>query len=141
MKKNKFPVVALIICILALFTAAGSRTFLGPCVHEDGSMGTCHWAGQAVFGTALLLAVQSLFALFQRQSLMRKGIYLAMFWTAMLGILFPGTLIGLCGMATMRCRAIMRPAVTILFALAGGLSLSGCLISHSDEKTEHPKES
>ena len=137
MKKNPFSVLALIICILALITAAGSRTFLGPCIHEDGSFGTCHWAGQAVFGTALLLAVQSLFALFQRHSLMRKGMFLAMFWTAMLGILFPGTLIGLCGMATMRCRAVMRPAVTILFALTGGLSLAGCLIGRSDAKTGH----
>ena len=134
MKKEKISLPALFICILALITAAGSRTFFGPCIHEDGSFGTCHWAAQAVFGTALLLAVQALFAFVLRKKAMQKGLYLAMFWTSMLGILFPGTLIGLCGMATMRCRAIMRPAVTILFVLAGGLSLIGCFTGHAEEK-------
>ena len=133
MMKNKISIPALAVCILAILTAAGSRTVLGPCIHEDGSLGTCHWAGQAVFGTALLLAVQSLFALFLKKSDARKGMFLAMFWTAMLGISFPGMLIGLCGMATMRCRAVMRPAMTILFALMGALSLAGCIARHAQD--------
>ena len=125
--KKKVPVPALAILILATLVAAGVKTVLGPCVHEDGSFGPCHWAGQAVFGTAVLLAVQSLCAIVQRQEAGRRGLYLAMMLTAVLGILFPGTLIGLCGMATMRCRAVMRPAVTILFSLAAILSLAGFL--------------
>ncbi|MBR2764798.1 MAG: DUF4418 family protein [Blautia sp.] len=125
--KKKVPVPALAILILATLVVAGVKTVLGPCVHEDGSFGPCHWTGQAVFGTAVLLAVQSLCAIVQRQEAGRRGLYLAMMLTAVLGILFPGTLIGLCGMATMRCRAVMRPAVTILFSLAAILSLAGFL--------------
>ena len=49
--------------------------------------------------------------------------------TALLGILMPGTLIDLCGMATMRCRAVMKPASTILLSLALSAALVGWLMS------------
>lgn len=128
MKKNTIPFPALIVLLLAVLAAAGSRTFLGPCVHEDGSFGACHWAGQAVFGSALLLAAESAAVLVWNDTGMRRGLYLSMLMTAVLGFLFPGTLIDLCHMATMHCRALMRPAMMLIFGLAGLVSLIGCMI-------------
>ena len=112
---------------LSVLAAVGVRTFLGPCVHEDGSFGACHWAGRALIGQALLLAAQSLAALLCRASGTRRGLYFAMALTALLGIFLPGTLIGLCRMDTMRCRALMQPAMIILNAGAGLASLAGWL--------------
>ena len=131
MKKNHYSTAAaVIILVLALLSAIGVRTFMSPCVHDDGSFGSCHWAGQALFGLSLLIATQSVIALVWKDLALRQGLYLAMALTAALGLLIPGILIKLCSMADMRCRMIMRPAVMILYFLilvsaAAGMLLSG----------------
>ena len=135
MMKKRSMIPAVIIGLSALAAAAGSRSFLGPCVHEDGTFGPCHWAGQALFGLALLMAAEAVIAVAWKNESLRKGLYIAMALTAVLGILVPGTLIGLCGMATMRCRALMRPAMTILFAVMGIASAAGVFFS-GEQATE-----
>ena len=118
--------------ILSLVVAVGSFTFLGPCVHEDGSVGACHWAARALLGLGCLLAVLSVQALLSRRA--RFGAYLSGIAVSMLGILTPGTLISLCRMSSMRCRAVMQPAMVILFAAAGLGSLAGALLCLKAEK-------
>ena len=135
MMKKRSMIPAVIIGLSALAAAAGSRSFLGPCVHEDGTFGPCHWAGQALFGLALLMTAEAVIAVAWKNESLRKGLYIAMALTAVLGILVPGTLIGLCGMATMRCRALMRPAMTILFAVMGIASAAGVFFS-GEQATE-----
>ena len=135
MMKKHSMIPGVIIGLSALAAAAGSRSFLGPCVHEDGTFGPCHWAGQALFGLALLMAAEAVIAVAWKNESLRKGLYIAMALTAVLGILVPGTLIGLCGMATMRCRALMRPAMTILFAVMGIASAAGVFFS-GEQATE-----
>ncbi len=122
---KRISLFAALVLLLAALIAVGSVSFLGPCVHEDGSLGTCHWAGQALFGVGLLLAGESLFALLAKDSRVRQGCFVPMLMTAVLGFFIPGTLIGLCRMAAMRCVALMQPAMRILCALAALLSLLG----------------
>ena len=129
MRNNKAIIPALLIAVLAVIAALGVKTFLGPCVHEDGSFGACHWAGRAMFGTALLIAAEGLAAVFLKEKGVRQGLFLSAAAASILGICIPGRLIGLCGMETMRCRALMQPAMTILFAAAGIVSLIGCWLS------------
>ena len=116
--------------LLSCVIAAGSVSFLGPCVHEDGSFGACHWAGQAMLGIGLLLAVLSLTALLVKDGRVRAGILFAAAAAAVLGIFVPGTLINLCGMATMRCRAVMRPAMTLLCVMTAVSSLAGGIAAY-----------
>ena len=130
MKKAIIP--AIITLVLALVVAVGSQTFLGACVHEDGSFGACHWASRALLGVGGLLAVLALAALCVPSS--RLGLYIAMALTCILGILTPGTLIALCQMATMRCRALMQPATTILFALSLAASAVGAWLSRREAR-------
>ena len=115
---KRFSVCALLVFVLSLVIAVSSISFLGPCIHEDGSFGACHWAGQALFGIGLLLAAESLFAMLCGESRTRQGVFVSILLTAILGCLIPGTLIELCHMATMRCRALMQPAMVILCALS-----------------------
>lgn len=122
---KRFSVCALLVLLLAVLIAVGSVSFLGPCVHEDGSVGICHWAGRALLGVGLLLAAESLFALLCSNRVARQGVFVPMLLTACLGFLIPGTLIDLCHMASMRCRALMQPAMIILFSIAALLSLIG----------------
>ena len=124
--KNR-SLIPLATLVLAVIIAFGSVSFLGPCVHEDGSFGACHWAGQALLGVGILVAVQSIAALLCKDGSVRRGILLAMVPSALLGIFIPGTLIHLCGMATMRCRSVMRPAMSILFGLILVLTVIGLL--------------
>ena len=125
MKKTAVP--ALVILALGLVIAIGSATFLGPCVHEDGGFGACHWAGRMLLGVGALLAALAALALIARGA--RTGLYLAMVPAAALGMLTPGMLIALCTMPTMRCRMVMRPALLLLCAAALIAALTGWLLS------------
>ena len=130
MKKSN--ILAVIILILSIVAAVGSQTFLGACVHDDGSVGACHWACRAMLGEGALLAVLSLAALAMKRE--RAGLYLAMLPASLLGLLTPGPLIALCKMPTMRCRMLTRPAMTILFGAMLLASLVGWLLSRRGEK-------
>ena len=129
MKKAIIP--AIIILVLALVIAVGSQTFLGACVHEDGSFGACHWAGRAILGEGALLAVLAALAMALKKE--RAGLYLAMAPASLLGMLTPGTLIAICGMDTMRCRMLMRPAMLILFGIALLAALVGWLAARKEK--------
>ena len=129
---NKTTIPAFIIFLLALIAAIGSQTFLGACIHEDGSFGACHWACRAILGESLMQAVLSLLTLAMKRE--RAGLYLAMVPVSMLGLLTPGTLIALCKMPTMRCRMLTRPAMTILFGVMLLASLAGWLLSRKGER-------
>ena len=124
MKRLSIP--AVILLVLALVVAIGSQTFLGACVHEDGSFGPCHWAARALLGEGCLAAALALLALFVEQA--RLGLYLASALNAVLGLLTPGTLIAICGMDTMRCRMVMRPAMLVLCGLSLVAALAGWLV-------------
>ncbi len=124
MKKQIIP--GCVMLAVSLVIAIGSRTFLGPCVHDDGVAGACHWAGCSLLGLGLLVSVLSVFALLLPKA--RLGLYLSTIAVSVLGMLTPGTLIGLCRMSSMRCRAVMQPAMIILFAVVCLAALCGTVI-------------
>lgn len=123
MKKTSIP--ALIVLVLSMLIAIGSQSFLGACVHEDGSFGACHWAARAVLALGAVQAVMALMALVMPQQ--RQGLYMSLLPVSVAGLLTPGTLIDICKMNTMRCRMLMRPAMLVLFALTLVVALAGCL--------------
>ena len=127
--KGKNLIPACLVLILSVLLAAGSQTFMAPCVHEDGGIGVCHGAGQMLFGMGILLAALALFALLAREDSSRGALYLAMLPAALVGFLTPGTLIPLCKMSSMRCRAITRPAGMLLCALMFLAALTGLLLN------------
>lgn len=118
--------------VFSLVIAIGSFTFLSPCVHDDGNVGACWWAGRMLLGLGCLLAVLSVFVLLSGRA--RFGTYLSGIAVCALGILTPGTLISLCRMNSMHCRAVMQPAMIILFAAAALTSLLGVLFCMKEQK-------
>ena len=124
MKKIVIPILLL---LLSLIVAVGSQTFLGACVHEDGGFGACHWAARALLGEGVVLAALAVLALVMAKE--RAGLYLAMVPTSALGILTPGSLIAICSMDTMRCRMLMKPAMTILCAAILLLAFIGWVLA------------
>ena len=135
MKKQIIP--GCVLLVFSLVIAVGSFTFLGPCVHDDGSVGGCWWAGRMLLGLGCLLGVLAVFTLLSERA--RFGAYLSSIAVCAVGILTPGTLISLCRMSSMRCRAVMQPAMMILFAAAGLVSLVGVLVCAKEQKGKrHP---
>ncbi len=130
MKKQTVP--AIVILILSLIVIIGSQTFLSPCVHEDGSFGSCHWAGQTLLGLGCVLGVMAVFALCIRRACL--GIFFSALPVCVLGILTPGTLMDLCHMSAMRCRMVMQPAMILLFSAVLLCALSGVIISVREAK-------
>ena len=125
MKKQSIP--AGVMLVIALIIAVGSQTFLAPCVHEDGSFGPCHGAGQMLLGLGCALGVLAALSLCVERA--RFGIYLSSLPVCVLGILTPGTLLDLCRMSTMRCRMVMQPAMILLFSAALMCALIGVILT------------
>ena len=125
MKKKMIP--GCVMLVLALVISIGSLTFLSPCIHEDGSVGACWWAGRALLGLGCLLGVLALLTLVSGRA--RFGTYLSSIAVCILGTLTPGTLISLCRMSSMHCRAVMQPAMIILFSVSALAAVIGVLLS------------
>ena len=83
-KKSRSFIPAIVILVLAVLAAAGVKTFLGPCVHEDGTFGPCHAAGQALFGLSLVAAAESALAVWSKDEGVRRGLYLSLMLTALI---------------------------------------------------------
>ena len=125
MKKQMIP--AVILLVLSLIITIGSQSFLSPCLHEDGSFGPCHWAGQELLGLGCVIGILAILSLCAQKA--RLGAYLSALPVCGLGILTPGTLIDLCHMSTMRCRMVMQPAMIILFSAALLCAMTGAIFS------------
>ncbi len=125
MKKSMIPGV--VILVLSLVVVIGERTFLSPCVHDDGTFGPCHWAGRALLGVGGVLGVLAVLSLCVKRA--RFGLFLGQMPLCALGLLIPGTLMDLCRMDTMRCRMVMQPAMILLFAAALLCALIGAIFS------------
>ena len=129
---NKQTIPAVLILAVSLIVIIGSQTFLAPCIHEDGTFGPCHWAGQMLLGLGCAAGVLAVLAFCMPRA--RMGIYLSILPVCVLGILTPGTLIDLCRMSTMRCRMVMQPVMIILFSAALLCALAGVIISTREMK-------
>ena len=124
--KDRIPAAAAL--PLSLVLAAGSRTFLAPCSHEDGSLAACAGAGPMLMAAGILLAAFSVCALCTRERAARAAYYTAMLPAALIGFLTPGTLAPLCRMSTMRCQAVTRPAGMLLCGLVLLCAAAGLLL-------------
>ena len=104
------------ILVSAILTI-GMRTFLKPCgPKEDGTFMNCHKAGNMIFVFACIMLAVAVVSLFVGEML-RLACLLAELVCAACAFLVPGTLISLCMMPDMRCRAIMQPGARVLSVL------------------------
>ena len=132
MKKN---IPAILLLIIAAAIAIGSVTIIGPCVHADGSAAACTKTGKAILiDGCVMAAIALLLMLIHKQGLRIVLLALAAV-AAIAGILLPGTLMPLCKMDTMHCRAVMQPAVIILSAAAAIAALAGILAERSRSRS------
>ncbi|MBQ9308784.1 MAG: DUF4418 family protein [Clostridia bacterium] len=134
--KRSFPVFQVIILLLSVFLTVSVRTFFGACVHDDGTFSTCHWAGEAVFGSGIVLSVLALLSCIFPQSGIRAGLALSSLVLSLGTAFIPGNLISLCMMSSMRCQSIMKPAVMVTSVLLAVFSLIAFLGAFKRLKAE-----
>ena len=116
--KQKINALDVILFVLSAILLLGVLTVFAPCgAKEDGGWMTCHWAGTAVAGAAAVLTALALMRFCAKDGKAGSWLSAAMITTALLAALIPGRLIPLCMMPSMRCRAVMSPAVTVLSVL------------------------
>ena len=134
-KKNK-QVCAMDIALLALalILFIGLMTFLKPCgPKEDGSWMSCYWAGQALKGTTGAMVLLALVRLSVRGEV-KIGLDIGSAVLAILSVLIPGRLIGLCMMDAMRCHAVMTPGVTVLSILTIAAAATDIILRRNKNK-------
>ncbi|MBQ9647079.1 MAG: DUF4418 family protein [Oscillospiraceae bacterium] len=116
--EKKINVTDIALLVLSAALLIGVLTVFAPCgPKEDGGWMTCHWAGNATAGVAAVLTVLALVRLLMRDAKIRLGLSAAMIPAALLAALIPGRIIRLCMMPSMRCRAVMSPAVAVCAVL------------------------
>ena len=126
MKSIKITALDIVVFLLAVVLAVAVVTVAGPCIHEDGTHGSCHYVGVGIFVAALTLAVQGLISIFSYSRRMKVGVSAGIVPVALATAVLPLVLREqLCGVATMRCRMLMSPAAMVL----GGLIALCALIN------------
>ena len=130
MKKQNILWTTIVHLIVSAVFLIGMLTFLKPCgLKEDGTFMSCHYAGTALVVLAAGMMAVSLLGLFLRGGTARTAAGVLQIVFSALVLIIPGTVIGLCMMPEMRCRAVMRPGSIIFAVLMILVSLAGILIS------------
>lgn len=80
----------------------------------------CHWAQHAVTGTGAVLVILYILCMIAKDRKVKAAFITAGIPVAILAMLFPDVLISMCMSDTMRCQAVMRPAV---LAVGGAILL------------------
>ena len=115
--KIKFGVTDCLLFVVSVLFLIGIYFWFPVCDAMGDKIMSCHWAGQAVTGTALVLVVLALVHLLVRDRGMKLGLDVGLAVTAICSALLPGKLIGLCMMADMRCHRLTVPGVTVCAVL------------------------
>ena len=121
-RRKSLTVLHVLMACLALLMTIGVRTFMGPCVHDDGSTGMCAAAGQAVFVSALcmLLLSAAAAAMSGRTGTVLDSVLLV---GSIVVAMIPGHLVSICASSMMHCRMVMQPAVQVISVIDAVMAL------------------
>ncbi len=130
MEKRKFNIgvtdfVLLIVTAAYLILLQTVFKECGP--KDDGSFMACHWAGRAIlsFGIVLTAAAAAHLALPSGDA--KFGISVVILIISIVALFIPGGLFKICGMNTMKCHTLTKPANTV-FAILTALAASADIV-------------
>jgi hypothetical protein len=118
--KNRIASGAVVIA-LGLLIALGPQFLFKVCAVTGHGFLRCHWSAQAEVGVGMLIAALGVAFLLFKESPIRLGLTIGVFFSSVIVLCIPHALIGGCGMMTMACRRTAFPALTVIgfIALAG----------------------
>jgi hypothetical protein len=118
--KNRIASGAVTIA-LGLLIALGPQFLFKVCAITGHGFVRCHWSAQAEIGVGMLIAALGAALLLFKESAIRLGLAIGVFFSSVIVLCIPHALIGGCGMMTMACRRAAFPALTA----AGFIALAG----------------
>ena len=130
MKRLKIRIAEIILLVTGLMILVGSLTVFSACgAKEDGSFMNCHWAQVIITSLGALISAEALAAVIVPNRMFKAGLDLAVGFTSILLALVPGTLIPLCMMPDMHCRAVTQPITLLLACLAFIAAVIGLILN------------
>lgn len=116
--KKNICVLDIILCVISVFFLVGIFTVFHPCgPKDDGTWMACHNAGNVVKIFAALLVIFSAVQVFIKNKFAKITLSGISAVIAFISALIPTCIMKLCMMKTMRCHAVMKPAVVIFSIL------------------------
>ena len=110
---------------LSIILLIGNNTWFKVCgPKDDGSFMACHWAGRMITACAVLILVLTAAHIVFKDVKAKLALDLSIGCTAVMTLLAPGTIIGLCGDSMMMCRAHTQPWT---IGLSAAIILAVCL--------------
>jgi hypothetical protein len=129
---RKINITDILLLVMSAALCLGVKLVFHACgMKEDGSWMNCHWAEQAVFAVSIGLTVTGILRLFLERKA-KAGAALTMSVISVMTALIPDIFVRLCMMDTMRCHAVMRPAVIILCVLITVTGIADVLLSRKE---------
>ena len=127
------------IIIAALFIISGLLVILGPtalfpvCSAEKMKM-ACYYTSKAEIGLGSLIGVLGIVYFFFKDKGVRLGLSIAQLANAVLILLYPLALTGLCGKEDMDCRVGTLPALIVLSVVLGVTAIVNILFFARSKK-------
>ena len=127
-KLNK--VYGICLLILSLCLAIGTQFTFHACgIHEDGSYGRCHYAQLVLGCLGGLMAVGAIQIPLLKSREATIAIAVITACEACFALIIPDTLIPLCMMASMPCRAMMKPFTMAIASTILLISVIGLIVA------------
>jgi hypothetical protein len=105
---------ALPIAIIGLLVAIGPFTLFPVCEVMGDMVMKCFWTARAEIGVGLSIAILGALTLAFKSAQIRLGLGTGIFLNAILALLSPTALIGVCEHSHASCRVLALPALSVL---------------------------
>ena len=129
-EKGSIRIIDIISFVIGLSLAVGVKLIFHACAPmEDGHFMNCHKAENAAMVTGSLIAASVIVRYAVKIRSVQTSSFVVQIVLAIITVFIPGVIIRLCGMADMRCRSLMRPAVIILAVFEALAGVAGVLMS------------
>lgn len=139
MMKSKNGLVGIALLLLGILLSAGATWLFPTCgPMQDGSWMKCHWSGQMTIGIGIVITALAIAYLLLPQKYVRAGLSISVVAIALLDLAVLNGLIGLCEKATMQCRAVTKPAATIISGIVIVLGVADAIWLLRKENGKNP---
>ena len=119
--KNRI-IVSIIYIVLGILLALVPTVLFPTCDATEMKM-ACYYTKQAEVGLGVLVAVLGVVALLSKNASVRSGLSLAILGIAVLVVVYPLYLTGLCKMSDMMCRLRTLPALILISVVIGVVAI------------------
>jgi len=110
-----------VITVLGLLIAFGPQFLFKVCSSAGcsccGDIPTCHWTARAEIGIGMLIAALGLCFIVFDEKKTQLGLIIGVFFSGIIALAIPHSLIGGCELKTMACHRVAFPAITVIGAV------------------------